>query len=133
MRQRLRKHREDPSCASCPNLMDPIGFSLEHFDAVGQWRDLEAGQPVDATGGLPDGSTFEGVAGLEAAILKKPNLFVTALTERLMTYALGRGVELYDGPAIRQVVRQATEQDHRFSAIVLGIVRSTPFQMRNAQ
>jgi hypothetical protein len=130
MRQRLSKHRADPSCATCHNLMDPVGFAMENFDAVGQWRTLEAGQPVDAKGSLPDGSAFEGVAGLENAILKRPELFVTALTERLMTYALGRGVELDDAPAVRQVVRQAAARGYSFSAIVQAIVRSTPFQMR---
>ncbi|MEX2213420.1 MAG: DUF1592 domain-containing protein [Phycisphaeraceae bacterium] len=133
VRQRLNKHREDPSCASCHNLMDPVGFSLENFDAVGRWRDLEAGRPVDAAGGLPDGSRFTGVAGLEEAILKRPSIFVTAMTERLLTFGLGRGVELSDGPALRQVVRAAANDDYKLSAIVLGIVRSVPFQMRNAQ
>jgi hypothetical protein len=113
--------------------MDPIGFSLENFDAVGQWRTLEQGQPVDASGGLPDGSQFEGVAGLESAILKRPQVFVSTMTEKLMIFALGRGLESYDGPAIRKVVREAEAHDYRFSALVLGIVRSRPFQRRNSQ
>jgi hypothetical protein len=133
VRDRLTRHRADQACASCHNLMDPVGFSLENFDAVGRWRDLEGGEPVDASGGLPDGSVFEGVAGLETAILKRPEVFVSTLTERLMKFALGRGVEPYDGPAIRRVVREAAKDDHRFSAIVLGIVRSVPFQMRNSR
>lgn len=132
VRERLAKHREDTACARCHNIMDPVGFSLENFDAVGRWRDLEAGRPVDATGGLPDGSSFVGIAGLETAILRRPELFVTALTERLMTFAVGRGVELYDGPAIRQIVRQAAKADYRISAVILGIVQSGPFQMRNS-
>lgn len=131
VRERLNRHREDPACASCHNLMDPVGFSLEQFDAVGRWRTREAGRPVDAAGALPDGSEFVGVAGLEAAILMRPKLFVTAMTEKLATFALGRGVELDDGPAIRRIVRRAGEDDYRFSSIVFGIVRSTPFQMRN--
>jgi hypothetical protein len=132
VRDRLAMHRADPACASCHNLMDPIGFSLENFDAVGQWRSLEQGQPVDASGGLPDGTHFEGVTGLESAILKRPEVFVSTMTEKLMTFALGRGLESYDGPAIRNVVREAEAHDYRFSAIVLGIVRSPPFQMRNS-
>ena len=131
VRERLSKHRENAACASCHNLMDPVGFALENFDAVGQWRERDSGKPVDVTGGLPDGSKFAGVAGLESAILKKPELFVTATTEKLMTFALGRGVELHDGPAIRKIVQQAAKHDYRFSALVLGITRSTPFQMRS--
>ncbi len=133
VRERLTKHRADAACARCHNLMDPVGFALENFDAVGRWRELEAGRPVDAAGGLPDGSSFVGVAGLETAILKRPEVFVTALTESLATFALGRGLELYDGPAIRQVVRKAAKQDYRISAVILGIVSSGPFQMRNSQ
>lgn len=133
VRERLAKHRADAACARCHNLMDPIGFALENFDAVGRWRDLEAGRPVDAAGGLPDGSSFVGVAGLETAILKRPQVFVTALTESLATFALGRGLELSDGPAIRQIVRQAANEDYRISAVILGIVSSGPFQTRNSQ
>lgn len=132
VRERLAKHRKDPACASCHNLMDPVGFSLEQYDAVGRWRTREAGRPIDAAGGLPDGSEFVGVAGLEAAILKRPKLFVTAMTERLMTFALGRGVGLNDGPAVRRIVKRASEDDYRFSSIAIAIVRSTPFQMRDA-
>ena len=131
VRERLTRHRADASCAKCHNVIDPVGFSLENFDAVGRWRDQELGKPVDASGGMPDGSVFNGISGLESAILKRPGLFVRAMTERLMTFALGRGLEHYDGPAIRRVVQQAAKDDYRFSAIVLGIVRSVPFQMRN--
>jgi hypothetical protein len=113
--------------------MDPVGFSLENFDAVGRWRDIESGKPVDASGGLPDGSVFKGVSGLETAILNRPEVFVSTMTEKLMTFALGRGVEHYDGPAIRRVVREVRKDNYRFSAIVLGIVRSVPFQMRNSK
>jgi len=133
VRERLSMHRAAASCARCHNLMDPVGFSLENFDAVGRWRQRDAGKPVDARGGLPDGSRFDGVEGLESAILKRPERFVTTTTEKLMTFALGRGVELYDGPAIRQIVREAAKHDYRFSAIVLGIARSTPFQMRSTR
>lgn len=130
VRERLMQHRANPVCASCHNVMDPVGFSLENFDAVGRWRTLEDGQPVDANGGLPDGSRFEGVAGLEEALLKQPDIFATTLTEKLLTFGLGRGVEYYDAPAIREVVRTAKASDYRFSALVTAIVSSTPFQMR---
>jgi len=130
MRERLALHREDKSCAVCHNLMDPVGFSLENFDAVGQWREVDNGAEIDVSGGLPDGSAFHGVGGLEAGLLERPDLFVATLTEKLMTFALGRGLEYYDRPAIRQVVRAAAEDDYRISAIILGIAESVPFQMR---
>ena len=128
----LAKHRANAACASCHNLIDPPGFALENFDAVGRWRATEEGQPVDASGGLPDGSKFDGVAGLETGLLKRPELFVGTLTEKLLTFALGRGVEPYDGPAVRKVVRDAKAADYRFSAMIEAIVTSTPFQMRNS-
>ena len=133
VRERLKKHREDPSCARCHDLMDPVGFALENFDAVGRWRELEHGRPVDASGGLPDGSVFTGVAGLESGVLKRPKLFVRTLVEKLLTYGLGRGVTPDDGPAIRRIVRSAAAQNYRFSAIVLGIIQSAPFQMRTSR
>jgi mono/diheme cytochrome c family protein len=132
VRERLAKHRANAACASCHNVMDPVGFALENFDAVGRWRTTEEGQPVDASGGLPDGSKFTGVAGLEAALLKRPEIFVGTLTEKLLTFALGRGVESYDGPAVREVVRKGKAADYRFSALIEAIVTSTPFQMRNS-
>ncbi len=130
VRERLKQHRTSAACASCHQLMDPAGFSLENFDAVGRWRETEAGQPIDASGGLPDGSEFAGVSGLENALLDRPELFVRTLTEKLLTFALGRGVEHYDAPAIRQIVRDARDDDYRFSQLIVGIVKSTPFQMR---
>jgi hypothetical protein len=132
VRERLLKHRANVACASCHNLIDPVGFALENFDAVGRWRTAEEGRPVDATGGLPDGSKFTGVAGLEEALLKRPEAVVGTLAEKLLTYALGRGVEYYDGPAVREVVRTARAADYRFSALIEGIVNSTPFQMRTS-
>jgi cytochrome c553 len=132
VRERLAQHRANAACASCHNLMDPIGFALENFDAVGRWRTLEEGLPVDASGGLPDGSKFTGVTGLEEGLLKQPDVFASTLTEKLLTFALGRGVEDYDGPAIRKIVRDAQAADYRFSAIVVGITQSTPFTMRKA-
>ncbi|MFN0054395.1 MAG: DUF1592 domain-containing protein [Planctomycetales bacterium] len=133
VRQRLAAHRAQAACASCHNLMDPVGFALEHFDAVGRWRDTEWDQPVDATGGLPDGSRFVGVGGLEDALLRRPELFAGALAEKLLTFALGRGIEPLDGPALRGIVRRAQGADYRFSEIILGIVQSVPFQMRTTQ
>jgi hypothetical protein len=132
VRERLTEHRANAACASCHNMMDPVGFSLENFDAVGRWRTLEEGQPVDASGGLPDGSKFTGVSGLESGLLNRPEVFAATLTEKLMTFALGRGVEYYDGPAIRKIVREAQAADYRFSSIIVGITRSAPFTMRKS-
>jgi hypothetical protein len=132
VRERLAEHRANGACASCHNVIDPPGFSLENFDAVGRWRTLEEGKPVDASGGLPDGSKFTGVSGLEKGLLNRPDIFAVTLTEKLMTFALGRGVEYYDGPAIRKIVREAQAADYRFSSIILGIARSAPFTMRKS-
>jgi len=129
VRERLAEHRANATCASCHNLMDPVGFSLENFDAIGRWRTVEDGQPIDASGGLSDGSKFTGVSGLEEALRNRPELFVGTLTEKLMTFALGRGIETYDAPAVRKIVRDAAREDRRFSSIVMGIVKSAPFQM----
>jgi hypothetical protein len=132
VRERLAAHRANAACASCHNLIDPPGFALENFDAVGRWRTLEEGRPVDVSGGLPDGATFSGVAGLEDGLLKRPEIFASALTEKLLTFALGRGVEHYDAPAVREIVREAKRDDYRFSSIIVGITKSTPFTMRKA-
>jgi hypothetical protein len=113
--------------------MDPVGFTLENYDAVGRWRTMEEGKPVDASGSLPDGTHFEGPAGLRRALLSRPEMFATTLTEKLLTYALGRGVEHYDAPAIRKVVRDARSGGFRFSSFIIGIAGSTPFQMRRSQ
>jgi hypothetical protein len=110
--------------------MDPIGLSLEKYDAIGRRRSVEADVAIDASGSFPDGSRFEDVGGLEQALLKRPEIFVSTLTEKLLTYALGRGVETYDAPAIRSIVRQTRAEDYRLSALILGIVKSAPFQMR---
>ncbi len=133
VRERLAQHRADPACASCHRLMDPVGFALENYDAVGRWRIADAGKPIDASGGLPDGSEFEGVAGLQQALLGRPEIFAGTLTEKLLTYALGRGVEPYDAPAVREIVRKAQAENFRLSSIVLGIATSTPFRMRRSQ
>jgi hypothetical protein len=129
-RRRLAEHRSNAICAGCHNLIDPVGLSLEKFDAVGRRRTVEDGAAVDATGGLPDGSEFVDVDGLERALLGRPTLFVETFAEKLMTYALGRGVEYYDAPAIRAIVRGAAAEDYRMSAVILGVVNSKPFQMR---
>jgi hypothetical protein len=133
VRERLSAHRSNAQCAGCHRLIDPPGFALENFDAVGRWRFLEEGKPVDALGGLPDGSEFRGIDGLEDGLLKRPELFATALTEKLLTFALGRGVEPGDGPAVRKIVRDAQADDYRLSRIVVGITRSTPFILRKSQ
>lgn len=132
LRERLAAHRANAACAVCHDSIDPAGFALENFDAIGRWREQQQGQPLDASGGLPDGSEFEGVAGLERALLKRPELFAKTMTEKLMTFALGRGVEYYDAPAIRQIVSKAESEDYRFSSLILGIASSEPFRMRMA-
>jgi hypothetical protein len=133
MRERIAQHRANPACSGCHQLMDPVGFSLENYDAVGRWRTVDETKPVDAAGGLPDGSQFEGVAGLQRALLSRPEVFASTFTEKLLTYSLGRGVEYYDEPAVRAVVREARNRDFRFSSFILGIVNSAPFQMRRSQ
>ena len=134
LRQRMEQHRSNPVCASCHKTIDPMGFPLENFDAVGAWRTEDAGVPVDAAGSMPDGSTFEGVAGLRTVLRGQASgLFVTILTERLLTYALGRGVEYYDAPALRAITGDAARDQYRFSSLILGIVNSVPFQMRQSE
>ena len=134
MRQRLAAHRSNAVCASCHRTIDPVGFPLENFNAVGQWRDFEVdGQPVDASGTIPGAGEFRGIDGLENALLARPELFVGALTENLMTFALGRGVEYFDAPAVRKIVRDSKKDGYRFSSLILGIVESVPFQMRRAE
>ena len=133
MRERLAAHRNSPVCASCHRTIDPVGFSLENFNAVGQWREVEVeGTSVDPSGALPGAGEFRGVKGLEDALLSRPELFAATLTENLLTFALGRGVEYYDAPAVRRIVRDAEKDGYRFSSLILGIVKSVPFQMRGA-
>jgi hypothetical protein len=133
VRERLALHRASAACAGCHSLIDPAGFALENYDAVGRWREREEGRTIDSTGGLPDGSRLEGVSGLERAILKRPDLFVSTLTEKLLTFALGRRVEGFDAPAVRKIVRESRERDYRFATLITGIATSTPFQMRKAE
>jgi mono/diheme cytochrome c family protein len=130
LREQMALHRVSPTCASCHKVMDPVGFALENFDVVGAWRTQEPGGPIDASGQLADGRQVDGVVTLRKAILDRPEIFVTTMTEKMMIYALGRGVDVPDMPAVRRVVRDAKTQDYRFSSIVLGIVKSVPFQMR---
>ena len=133
MREALVLHRENPACAVCHAPMDPIGFSLENFNAIGEWRpNSEAGTPIDASGTLPDGAAFEGPTGLRDLLLDRPDDFVGTVTEKLMMYALGRGLEYYDAPTVRLIVRDAAGEDYRWSSIILGIVKSTAFQMRRS-
>jgi hypothetical protein len=134
VRERLEEHRKNPICASCHARMDPLGFALENFDATGKWRATsEAGTPIDASGTLPDGTTFNGPAEFRQALKLRSNEFVATLTEKLLTYALGRGVEHYDMPAVRAILRQAAAEDYRWSALIRGIVASTPFRMSVVQ
>jgi hypothetical protein len=132
MRERLAEHRDNPACRGCHQLMDPIGFALENYDGVGRWRSTENAKPLDVSGGLPDGSKFSGVDGLQQALLKRPDVFAGTFTEKLLTYALGRGVETTDAPAVRKIVRETKGKDYKFSSFILGIVNSTPFQMRRS-
>jgi len=130
LRERMEEHRANAVCASCHKLMDPIGFSLENFDAVGAWRSRDGDVAIDASGQLADGTPIDGVVTLKRAILKRPDIFVGTMTEKMLTYALGRGLMYYDLPVVREIVRQSARSDYRFSSLVLGIVDSMPFQMR---
>jgi hypothetical protein len=133
LRERLEQHRASPTCASCHNIMDPLGFALENFDLVGTWRDVDGEAPIDSSGRLADGTPVSGPADLRQALLGRSAAFVTTATEKLLIYALGRPAEHADMPLIRSIVRQAAERDYRFSTIVLGIVESDPFQKRLAK
>ena len=130
VRQRLEKHREDPVCAGCHAVMDPLGFSFERFDAIGRARDKDASGLIDASGELADGTPVNGALSLQQALLQHPDYFVDTFTEKLLTYALGRGLEHYDMPIVRAITRQAEKDDYRFSAIIKGIVNSVPFRMK---
>jgi len=130
MRQRLERHRANPSCAACHSIMDPIGFALENFDLVGQWRDADGGLPVNPSGRLVDGTELTGPASLRQALLGRRDRFVATVTEKLLVYALGRSVEYFDMPTIRSIVRDAAKEDDRLSSLVVGIVKSPSFRMR---
>jgi hypothetical protein len=132
VRERLEAHRANPVCASCHAQMDPLGLALEPFDAIGGVRTHDGESPIDASATLPDGSSFEGPAGIREHLVRQPDRFVSSLTEKLLTYALGRGLEAYDAPAVRRIVRSAEAEEYRWSALVRGIVESVPFRMRRA-
>lgn len=131
VRERLELHRRNPVCASCHAPMDPLGFALENFDAIGSWRDVsEAGTPIDATGMLPNGATFQGPAGLRTVLLAQEDRLATTVTDRLLAYAIGRGLTYVDRPTVRRIVREAAPDRYRWSSLIVGIVKSVPFQMR---
>jgi hypothetical protein len=129
LRERMEVHRRAPACATCHRRMDPLGFALEHFDATGKWRTTSDGVAIDATAALPDGTRFDGVSGLRAMIASHQEDFVRTLSGKLLAYALGRGLEPYDYPVVRGISRNAAKSEYRWSAIVAGIVNSTPFSM----
>jgi hypothetical protein len=133
MRQRMEQHRANPVCAGCHARMDPLGFALENFDAVGKWRTREGKSEIDPSGQLPDGFQFSGPAGLQEALLTKEEEIVSAATEKLLTYALGRPAQYYDMPSVRSILREAAPSNYRWSSLILGIVNSRPFQMRRSQ
>jgi len=133
VRQRLERHRANPTCASCHAVMDPVGFSLEPFDLIGKWRDADGGSPVNATGRLADGTTLDGPASLRKALLSRRDAVAATATEKLLTYALGRRVEYFDMPAVRAVVRDAARANYRFSSLIAGIVKSVPFGMKRME
>src|SRR6185436_18698203 len=133
VREMLERHRTNPTCASCHARMDPLGFSLENFDAIGQWRTVDGESAINATGVLLDGTTVNGPAALRRALVAQKEQFVRTVTAKLLTYALGREMEYFDAPAIRGIVRAAAADDYRWSATILAIVKSTPFQMRRSK
>jgi len=130
LRQRMEKHRADPNCASCHKRMDPIGFGFENYDAIGAWRDQDQGKPVDSAAELPDGKKFNGPIELKKILKEKKSEFLEGFTEKLLTYALGRGVEAFDGPVVKSIADTVTKKDYKFSALILEIVKSYPFMYR---
>jgi hypothetical protein len=130
LRQRMEAHRQNPACSGCHKMMDPIGFALENFDGIGQWRTKDSGLPIDASGELADGTKISGIVGLREALTSQPDRFAAVVTEKLMTYALGRPTDYLDMPTVRKILKQAASNGYRFSDVVLGIVESAPFQMR---
>jgi hypothetical protein len=132
VREMLETHRANPTCAGCHARMDPLGLSLENLDAIGQWRTTDAGRPINASGVLLDGTTVNGPRELRQALLAQKSQFVKAVTEKLLTYALGRGLEYYDAPAVREIDRMAAKDDFRWSSLILAVAKSAPFQMKTA-
>ena len=132
MRARMEQHRKDPSCAACHKLMDPIGFGLEGYDAIGAWRTMDGMFPIDTSGTLPDGTTFRGAKDLKQILRGQSDTFTRNLAGKLLTFALGRGLERYDRGAVDQICTKVAASNYKFSALVLEIVNSKPFQMRSA-
>jgi hypothetical protein len=132
LREAMVRHRASPACASCHARMDPIGFAMEHFDAVGRYRTSDGGMPIDAVGVFPEGTTFDGVAGLKQELLRQREQFVATVGARLLMYALGRNLQYYDAPAVRGLVRSAAADRHTLATLVLGVVRTDQFQKRHA-
>jgi hypothetical protein len=130
MREAMEEHRQNAVCASCHKIMDPLGFAMEKFDAVGLWRIADAGGPIDASGMFIDGSPLDGVVSLRQSLVEHPNVFVGTMTEKLLTYGLSRGLGPDDMPAVRRVVRESAREGYPFSSVITEIVASTPFQMR---
>ena len=128
----MERHRANAVCASCHSRMDPLGFALENFDAIGKWRDVENGGNIDASATLPNGASFEGPIGLRRMLENRSEEIVTVVIRKLMTYALGRGVDFADMPSIRRIVRETASDEYRWSSVLLGVVKSVPFQMRRA-
>jgi hypothetical protein len=132
LRERMAQHRKSPICANCHDTIDPLGLALENFDAVGKWRTKEANTMIDPSGAFADGTTFDSPATFRTALLRQPGEFVGALTEKLLTYALGRGVEYNDGPTVRRILKASAKDEYRWSSLIMAIVESRPFQMRRA-
>jgi hypothetical protein len=133
VRERMAAHRANPACSACHNMIDPAGFALENFDAIGRWRTVdESFNPIDASGALPDGTKFNGVADFRAALVRRPERFASTVTEKLLTYALGRGLEYFDMPAVRKIVKDAAADGYRFHSLIAGVVRSYPFVARRS-
>jgi mono/diheme cytochrome c family protein len=133
LREAMVQHRANPACANCHARMDPIGFAMENFDAIGKWRDQDAGKPIDVSSKLPDGTPVDGLAGVKELLLKDPQRFVGAVAGKLLMYGIGRNVQYFDAPAVRKIVRDAAASDYKFDALVLGVVKSAPFQMRTVK
>jgi hypothetical protein len=133
LRERMEQHRKDPVCAGCHKSMDPIGFALENFDATGHWRTNDEGGKIDPSGTLFNGVSLEGAVGLRQALVNQQDIFVGVMTEKMLTYALGRGLEYYDMPTVRKIDQEAKSNGYRFSSLITGIVKSTPFQMKEKQ
>ena len=132
LREAMIQHRASPACAGCHARMDPIGFAMENFDAVGRWRERDGEQPIDATGVFPEGTKFDGIPGLKKELLRQPEQFVGTVAERLLMYAVGRNLQYYDAPTVRAVMREAESANYTLASLVLGVVKSRPFQMREA-